>query len=126
MRRSSSHRCDRMTVAGMSLRSVTLIVAMQQNRGACMLVTFDRMHEPEIAERSVGDWRGVASAWFVALAFAALFSGWQTLAAHHQNPFHQSSLAGAIIPRHNSSVPGPDEIAASDWLERVRAEAYGL
>jgi hypothetical protein len=31
-------------------------------RGAGMLVTFDRMHEPEIAERSVGDWRVIASA----------------------------------------------------------------
>ncbi len=113
-------------MAGMNLRTVTLIVAMQQNRGAGMLVTFDRMHEPDTAERSVGAWRGVASAWFVALAFAALFSGWQTLASHHQNAFDRGSVAGAIIPRHDPRFPGPDEIAASDWLERVRAEAYGL
>jgi hypothetical protein len=48
------------------------------------------------------------------------------LAAHHQNAFHEISLAGAKIPRHDLSFPGPDDIAASDWLERVRAEAYGL
>jgi hypothetical protein len=45
----------------------------------------------------------------------------------HQTGFdtpHKCRISGSIIPQHDSSFPGPDEIAASDWLERVRAEAY--
>jgi hypothetical protein len=75
--------------------------------------------------RSFGRWRVVASAWVVTIVFVLLFAGAETLACRHGVSPHESSLAGAIIPRHDSAgYPGPDEIAASDWQERARAEAY--
>ena len=75
-----------------------------------------------IAERSVR-WRIVVSAWFVAIVFVLLFAGVETLASQHAAP-HPASLAGAIIPRHDPGFVGPDEVAASDWQQRARAEAY--
>jgi hypothetical protein len=77
-----------------------------------------------IAERSVGDWRIVASAWLVAIVFVVLFVAADALASLRSTSSREASLAGAVIPRHNPSFTGPDEIAASDWLDRVRAEAY--
>lgn len=53
-----------------------------------------------------------------------LFATGEALASQHNTSPRESSLAGAVIPRHNPSFPGLDEIAASDWLERVGAEAY--
>jgi hypothetical protein len=70
-------------------------------------------------------WRTIVSAWLVVLVFAALFATADAVAALHKPPPGGCELAGAVIPRHDPSVPGPDEIAASNWLERVRAEAYG-
>jgi hypothetical protein len=77
-----------------------------------------------IAERSVGDWRLVASAWLVAVVFVVLFAAADALASFRSTSPREASLAGAVIPRHNPSFPRPEEIAASDWLDRVRAEAY--
>ncbi|HEY2530320.1 MAG TPA: hypothetical protein VGJ20_20680, partial [Xanthobacteraceae bacterium] len=67
----------------------------------------------------------VAAAWLVAIIYVVLFTAADALASRHEKFSRESSLAGAVIPRHDAGVPGPDEIAASDWLERVRAEAYG-
>ncbi len=71
---------------------------------------------------SFGGWRVVASAWLVAILIMVLFAGVQVLAHRHGMSPREASLACAIIPRHDPA--GPDEIAASDWQERARAEAY--
>jgi hypothetical protein len=74
------------------------------------------------AERSLGGWSAVAAAWLVAIIFMVLFATGEALASRHNSASPESSLAGAVIPRHDPR--GPNEIAASDWLEQVRAEAY--
>ncbi len=82
------------------------------------------LKEIETPERFIGGWRMVASAWLVAIMFVVLFATVQALASRHSAPPREDSLAGAVIPRHDSGFPGPDEVAASDLLERARAEAY--
>jgi hypothetical protein len=77
-----------------------------------------------IAERSRAGWRIIASAWLVAIVFVILFVGMEALASRHNAPPREENLAGAVIPRHDSGVVGPDEVAASDWEERAKAEAY--
>jgi hypothetical protein len=72
--------------------------------------------------RSFGSWRVVASAWLVAILFVVLFAGVQVLAGRHSVSPREPTLAGAVIPRHDPA--SPEEIAASDWQERARAEAY--
>ena len=89
-----------------------------------MLEEIERSHEPGVAERTLGGWRTVAAAWLVAIMFLVLFTAADALASRHKKLPRESNLAAAIIPRHDAAVPGPDEIAASDWLQRVRAEAY--
>ena len=106
--------------------------AAQQSRVSSMLEVVEGARERGFAERSFGGWRAVASAWLVVVIFVALFATAEALAARHRKPSHQSSvtgavtprLAGAVIPRHDPGFPGPDEVAASDWLQRVKAEAY--
>jgi anti-sigma-K factor RskA len=84
----------------------------------------ERARKLGIAERSLGGWRVVAAAWSVAVIFVVLFATGEALASRHGTSPHEGSLAGAVIPQHDPSVPGSNEMAASDWLERVRAEAY--
>jgi hypothetical protein len=82
---------------------------------------------PEQVERTegfIGGWRIVASAWLVAIIFVGLFATAEALASLRNASPRKDSLAGAVIPRHDPSFPGPDEVAASDLLERARAEAY--
>jgi hypothetical protein len=71
-----------------------------------------------------GGWSIVASAWLLALVFVVVFAGVEALAGRHRVSPHQPSLTGAVIPRHDPGFAGPDEVAASDWQERARAEAY--
>ncbi len=77
-----------------------------------------------------GGWSIVAAAWLVAIVFVVLFAGVEALACRHgvSRPAArlapETSLAGAVIPRHDPGFVGPDEVAASDWQERTRAEAY--
>lgn len=80
--------------------------------------------EPRIAEGAVGGWRIVVSAWLVATAFVVLFAAADALASLRNTSSREARLAGAVIPRHDPTFPGPHEIAASDWLARARAEAY--
>jgi hypothetical protein len=80
--------------------------------------------EPGVAERSLGGWRAVAAAWSIAITLVVLFATGEALASWHDPSPREGSLAGVVIPHHDPSLPGPDEMAASDWLERVRAEAY--
>ena len=89
-----------------------------------MLEEIERVREPDIAERSLGGWRAVAAAWLVAILFVVLFATGDALASRHHKVPRNSAVATAVIPRHDPSAP--DEIAASRWLDRVRAEAYGM
>jgi hypothetical protein len=93
-------------------------VALQQKEGAWVL------KEIEVAERFIGGWRLVASAWLVAIIFVVLFATAEALASRHSASPREDSVAGAVIPRHDPSFPGPDEVAASDLVERARSEAY--
>jgi len=77
-----------------------------------------------IAERSRAGWRIIASAWLVASVFVILFFGMEALASRHNAAPRGQNLAGVVIPRHDPGVVGPDELAASDWEERAKAEAY--
>ena len=89
-----------------------------------MLDEIERDAEPGIAERCLGSWRAIAAAWLVAILFVVLFATGDALASRHHKLPRNSSVAGAVIPRHDPRAP--DEIAASHWLDRVRAEAYGM
>jgi hypothetical protein len=73
------------------------------------------------SERRIGGWRAVAAAWVVVIALVALFGAAEALASR---PKPSAQLAGVEIPRHDPGVAGPDEVAASDWLEKAKAEAY--
>jgi hypothetical protein len=73
------------------------------------------------SERWVGGWRAVAAAWVVVIALVALFAAAEALASR---PDPAPRLAGAEIPRHDPGFAGPDEVAASDWLEQAKVEAY--
>lgn len=86
---------------------------------------------PTIAERLIGGWRVVASAWVVAVVFVLLFAGVQALASLHSAAPRQQSLAGAMIPRHDPSCAGPEIPAGAqncesthDAMERAAADAY--
>jgi hypothetical protein len=98
------------------LEAICPLVALQQ----IMVGSMPR----RIGDASIGGWRVVASAWLAAVMFVVLLATVQALASRHAGSARNESLAGAVIPRHDPSVPGPDEVAASDWLERARAEAY--
>jgi hypothetical protein len=88
-----------------------------------------RMREPVesgwgVVQRSFGRWRIVTSAWWATIIFVVLFAGFQALASRHGTSPRATSLAGAVIPRHDPRFFGPDEVAASDRQERAKAEAY--
>ncbi len=83
-------------------------------------------HQGRIVERASRDWRIVAAAWVIAIACVLLFAAADALASRHRAPSGggKHNLAGAVIPRHDPSFPGPDEVATSDWVERATAEAH--
>ena len=97
---------------------------------------FEQESEPGFLERYLGGWRVVASAWAFAVMVIFAFGGVQALASHHEMSTHQVSseqqrLAGAMIPRHDSSCGGPSDVTASatpncrvvgDILERAETE----
>ena len=74
--------------------------------------------------RAFGRWRIAVSAWLVVIALVVLLAAAHALGSRNSMPLHQGDLAGAVIPRHDPSFAGPDEVAASDALERAKAEAY--
>jgi len=108
----------------MSFGALCLFVCSATKQGAGLPEDIEGESELGIAERSVGDWRIVASAWLVAILFVVLFTAAAALASLRSTSSREASLARAVIPRHDPSFPGPHEIAASDWLNRLRAEAY--
>lgn len=81
------------------------------------------LEEMEGPARSFGSWRVVTSAWLVAIVFAMLLGGVHALASLHTPP-HKARLAGVVIPRHVARFVSANDVAASDWLEQARAEAY--
>lgn len=83
-------------------------------RGAGMPEYIEQEREPRFAERYLGGWRVIASAWAMAMVFVLLFAGVQALASRHTVSPRQQSLAGAVIPRHDPSCAGPGAVAASE------------
>ncbi len=86
-----------------------------------------------IADRLLGGWRIVASAWLIAMVFVVLFAGVQAMASRHGISPHQATLAGAMIPRHDPSCAGLGQVATSpetcqtesSGIERAEASYYG-
>jgi hypothetical protein len=115
-------RRDMMTLVGLCAGDTCPFVAPQHCWGV-------RMREPiengrGVVQRSFGGWRIVTSAWLAMIIFVVLFAGFQALASRHGTSPRAASLSGAVIPRHYPRFFGPDEVAASDWQERAKAEAY--
>jgi hypothetical protein len=81
--------------------------------GAAMPEYMLEEREPGIAERYLGGWRVIASAWAMAIVFVLLFAGVQALASRHVTSPQQQSLMGAVIPRHDPSCAGPGNLTAS-------------
>jgi hypothetical protein len=73
--------------------------------------------------RSFGGWRIDVSAWLIVIALGVLLIGAHALASRTSIVPRHGSLAGAVIPRHDPGITGPDEVAASDWLERAKVDA---
>jgi hypothetical protein len=95
-----------------------IFAALQQRTGSLML------HYLEANDRCVEEWRAIVSAWVVAIVLVVLFASAEAVASRPEPSPPVSMLVGAEIPRHDSGLPGPDEVAAADLLERARAEAY--
>jgi hypothetical protein len=106
--------------------------------GASMPEYFEQEREAGLAERYLGGWRVIASAWAVAIVFVLLFAGVQALASRHATIPQEQTLVGAMIPRHDPSCAGPGDVTASatpncqttaDAVARAETEAeaaYGL
>jgi hypothetical protein len=56
--------------------------------------------------RYPGGWRGVASAWALALLLVVVFAGVQALACQRTVLPPSPRLAGAVIPRHDPASAG--------------------
>jgi hypothetical protein len=103
--------------------------------GAGMPEYFEQERYPGFAQRYLGGWRVIASAWAMAVVFVLLFAGVQALASRHGTMPQQQSLVGAVIPRHDPSCAGPGDVTASatpncqtagEALAQAEAEAsYG-
>jgi hypothetical protein len=58
-------------------------------------------------ERQIGGWRIVASAWVLVAVFVAVLFGATALACLRGGQHPDAHLAGAVIPRHDTSCGGP-------------------
>jgi hypothetical protein len=79
------------------------------------------MQKTEILERDISPWRGVISAWAVAIFLVMVFAGFQALAARHHASPH---LAGAAIPRHDPICSDGQCRAAPGPFDGFDAEAF--
>jgi hypothetical protein len=61
----------------------------------------------ESYERDIGGWRIVVSAWVLVAVFVALLFGAEAVACLRGVPHPHAHLAGAVIPRHDTSCGGP-------------------
>ena len=113
-----------------------LHIALQQERWVYAMPEYiEEEGERGFAERYLGGWRVIASAWVVAIVFVALFAGVQALASLHRASPRQSVLAGAVIPRHDPSCAGAVELTKpsppsceldlQNGIERAEASYYG-
>jgi hypothetical protein len=62
-------------------------------------------------DKAGGDWRVTTAAWLVPILFAGLFGAANALASRHHAAPRKCELAGAVIPHHDPSLPGPDRIS---------------
>jgi hypothetical protein len=82
------------------------------------------MHKTENIEQDTSPWRGVVSAWAVAIFVVVVFAGFQALAALHHTPPHPPHLAGAVIPRHDPICSDGQCRAPPGPFDGFDAEAY--
>jgi hypothetical protein len=129
-----------MTQAGCLIVRRLSICALHQFAGMAMPEYFEEPREPGLAERYLGGWRVIASAWAIAMAFVVMFAGMDALASRHVAPPQHGDLAGVMIPRHDPSCGGPGDLTAGstpncpvvgESFARAEAEAqseaaYGL
>ncbi len=72
-----------------------------------MSTSVKQAREEERRDQNFGDWRGIFSAWAIAVFVVMLFIGVQAVAALSVSP-PQASFAGvARVPRHNPACAGP-------------------
>ncbi|HEV7997264.1 MAG TPA: hypothetical protein VGP52_13515 [Stellaceae bacterium] len=99
----------------MSVTGACLFIALQywvNFAGAGMPEEIVSGRERGSAEKPFGMWRTVAAAWAMAFIFVLLFAGVQALASRHGVSPREANLAGAIIPRHDPSCAGADDVMA--------------
>jgi hypothetical protein len=58
-------------------------------------------------DRQFGRWRGVVSAWAFVLVFLVLLAGAHSVASLRGLSHPDEHLAGAVVPRHDSTCGGP-------------------
>ena len=67
----------------------------------------ERRRSLESDDRQVGSWRSVLSAWALVLLCFLLLAGAESMASWRGGSHTQAHLAGAVIPRHDTSCGGP-------------------
>jgi hypothetical protein len=67
----------------------------------------EQVREQRSRYQNFGDWRGIISAWAIALFIVMLFAGVQAVASLRGMSPHQASLAGTVIPQHDPACAGP-------------------
>ena len=76
--------------------------------GVRMSESVKQAREGERRVQNFGDWRGMFSAWAIAVFVVMLFIGVQGVAALRGVSPHQVSFVGAArVPRHNPACAGP-------------------
>jgi hypothetical protein len=79
-----------------------------QRLGVGMAESVKQAREEERRDQNFGDWRGIFSAWAIAVFVVMLFIGVQAVAALGGVSLHQASFAGgAQVPRHDPACAGP-------------------
>ena len=73
----------------------------------------EELREPGFAERYLGGWRVVASAWALVMVLVVLFAGVDALASRHVTVPQRAALVGVVIPRHDPSCGGPGDVTAA-------------
>jgi hypothetical protein len=78
--------------------------------------------EDELRYRNFGAWRGIVSAWAIAVFVVILFAGVQALASLYGVSPRQASLTHVVIPRHDPACAGP-AVPGSGGDNQCRASA---
>jgi hypothetical protein len=94
----------------------------------------EELRDLGFAERYLGGWRVIASAWAMAMVIVMMFAGVEALASRHVTVPQHAALVGVVIPRHDPSCGGPGDVTAaatpdcpvaSDEFARSEAQAEG-